>query len=208
MLAHARRIPERDAVVRAGGWGQWSPTFLLGQDLHGKTLGVIGLGEIGLAVATRARGFSMPVVYWSRSRKRDLESYWLAWRDLDDLLRESDYVSISVALTPETRHLIGSRELALMKAGAVLVNTARGAIVDQEALIEALVRGHLGGAALDVFSSEPPTTDDRLLRLENVLLSPHAGSATIETRTRMTDLAVDNLLAFFQGRRPSHCVNA
>jgi lactate dehydrogenase-like 2-hydroxyacid dehydrogenase len=150
----------------------------------------------------------MPILYWSRSRKPDAEAeLGLQWRELDDLLRESDYVSINIALSEETRGLIGEREIGLMKADGVLVNTARGPIVDQDALFRALVENRIGGAALDVFAEEPLRTDHPLLALENVVVSPHVGSATFETRARMTDLAVDNLLAFFRGEEPPAPVN-
>jgi glyoxylate reductase len=208
MLAHARRLFIADRALRNGEWGEWSPVFMLSHDLHGKTLGIVGLGAIGRAVAERARGFKMPTLYWSRSRKPDAEAKMgVQWRDLDDLLREADYVSINIALSDESRGMIGEREIALMKPEAVLVNTARGPIVDQDALYRALVERRIGGAALDVFAEEPLPTDHPLLALENVVVSPHVGSATYETRARMTDLAVDNLLAFFRGERPPAPVN-
>jgi glyoxylate reductase len=208
MLALARRLPEGERAVRGGEWGEWSPTFLLGRDVHGKTLGIVGLGAIGLAVARRALGFGMSVVYTSRKRKPEAEeALGLRRLSLPELLAASDYVSLTSALTPETQGLIGARELALMKRDAVLVNTARGGLVDQAALVEALRAGHLGGAALDVFAVEPIAPDDPLLELPNVVVSPHAGSASVETRALMTDLAVDNLLAFFHGKRPPCPVN-
>jgi glyoxylate reductase len=208
MLAHARRLFAGDRALRDGEWGQWSPVFMLSHDLHGKTLGILGLGAIGRAVAERARGFKMPLLYWSRSRKPDAEAeLGIQWRELDDLLRQADYVSINLALSDESRGLIGERELALMKPTGVIVNTARGPIVDQEALYRALVENRIGGAALDVFEHEPLPVDHPLLALENVVVSPHVGSATVETRARMTDLAVDNLLAFFRGEQPPAPVN-
>jgi glyoxylate reductase len=208
MLAHARRLFAGDRALRNGEWGEWSPVFMLSHDLHGKTLGIVGLGAIGRAVAERAKGFKMPLLYWSRSRKPDTEAELGAqWRELDDLLREADYISINLALSEESRGLIGEREIGLMKPDAVLVNTARGPIVDQDALYRALVAKRIGGAALDVFAQEPLPVDHPLLALENVVVSPHVGSATYETRARMTDLAVDNLLAFFAGQRPPAPVN-
>ncbi len=208
MLAHARRLFAGDRALRRGEWGEWSPVFMLSHDLHGKTLGIVGLGAIGTAIARRALGFSMPVLYWSRTRKPEAEAaLGLQWRSLPDLLREADYVSISLALTQETRGLIGAAELGMMKRDAVIVNTARGPIIDQDALLSALREGSIGGAALDVFESEPLATDHPLLSLDNVVVSPHVGSATFETRARMTDLAVDNLLAFFRGERPPCPVN-
>jgi glyoxylate reductase len=208
MLAHARRLFAGDRALRNGEWGDWSPVFMLSNDLHGKTLGIVGLGAIGRAVAERARGFKMPLLYWSRSRKPEAEAeIGVQWRDLDDLLRESDYISINLALSEESRGLIGEREIGLMKPTAVLVNTARGPIIDQDALYGALVAKRIGGAALDVFEHEPLPVDHPLLALENVVVSPHVGSATFETRARMTDLAVDNLLAFFRGEQPPAAVN-
>ena len=208
MLAHARRLFAGDRALRKGEWGEWSPVFMLSHDLHGKTLGIVGLGAIGRAVAERARGFKMPLLYWSRSRKPEAEAeLGVQWRELDDLMREADYVSIHLALSEESRGLIDEGRIGLMKPDAVLVNTARGPIVDQEALYRALVEDRIGGAALDVFAEEPLPTDHPLLALENVVVSPHVGSATFETRARMTDLAVDNLLAFFHGEHPPAPVN-
>lgn len=208
MLAHSRRLFDGDRALRDGLWGEWSPTFMLSRDLHAKTLGIIGLGAIGTAIAERARGFKMPLLYWSRHRKPDAEAeLGIQWRELAGLLAEADIVSISLALSEETRGLIGEREIALMKPDSVIVNTARGPIIDQEALYRALKEHRIGGAALDVFAEEPLPTDHPLLALDNVVVSPHVGSATVETRTRMTDLAVDNLLAFFRGERPPASVN-
>ena len=208
MLAYARRLVEGDTIVRAGRWPAWSPTFLLGRDVHSRTLGIVGLGAIGLAVARRARAFNMRVLYSSREHKPDAErDLGLEWRPFDDLLRESDYVSLHVALTPETRNLISARELALMKPTAVLINTARGPVVDEFALIDALKARQIGGAALDVFLKEPLMTDSPLVQLDNVLLIPHVGSATIETRGAMVDLCVDNLIAYFDGQPPLTPVN-
>ena len=208
MLGFARRIVEGDSIVRQGRWPAWSPTFLLGRDVHSRTLGIVGLGAIGLAMARRAKAFNMRVLYTSRERKPGAErDLGVEWRTLDDLLRQSDYVSLHVALTPETRNLIGARELALMKPATVLVNTARGPVVDEFALIEALRARRIGGAALDVFLKEPLMTDSPLVELDNALLVPHVGSATIETRSAMVDLCVDNLIAFFEGRPPLTPVN-
>jgi glyoxylate reductase len=208
MLAFARRLPELDRVVREGRWPAWRPAWLLGRDVHGATLGIVGLGAIGLAVARRARGFGMRVLYTSRGRKPEVEAeLGLEWRDLDALLRESDYVSLHAALTPETRGMIGAVQLALMRPEAVLVNTGRGALVDQAALVEALRAKRIAGAALDVFEKEPIAPDDPLLALDNVIVAPHVGSGTVATRERMADLAVENVIAFFEGRRPPCCVN-
>jgi glyoxylate reductase len=208
ILACARRLVEADQVVRGGGWGPWHPSFLLGRDVHDANLGIVGMGAIGEAVARRANGFGMPVLYTSRTRKPEVETALRAsWRSLEDLLRESDFVSIHAALTDETRGLIGERELRLMRPNAYLINTSRGALVDQPALLHALSSRRIAGAGLDVAAMEPLPPDDPLLSLPNVVITPHIGSATVETRTKMADLAVDNLVAFFQGGRPPHCVN-
>jgi glyoxylate reductase len=208
LMGLARRVAEADAFVRAGKWRTWSPTLLLGTDIHGATLGIVGLGAIGAAVARRARGFGMRVLYVSREPRPALEAE-LGLRRVDKatLLSESDIVSLHVPLSPATRHWLGREELAAMKPGALLVNTARGGVVDQEALIEALRSGKLGGAALDVMEPEPLPTDSPLMTLPNVLLAPHIASASHATRGRMASMAVDNLLAALEGRRPPHCVN-
>jgi glyoxylate reductase len=208
LMGLARRVAEADAYVRAGKWRTWSPTLLLGADVHGTTLGIAGLGQIGAAVARRARGFGMRVLYTSRQARPELEAELGLWRvDKATLLAQSDFLSLHVPLTPETRHWLGRAELAAMKPGAMLINTARGTVVDQAALIEALARGHLGGAALDVTEPEPLPMDSPLLKLPNVLIAPHIASASHATRGRMASMAVDNLLAALDGRRPPHCVN-
>jgi len=208
LMGLARRVAEADAYVRAGKWRTWSPTLLLGADVHGTTLGIAGLGQIGAAVARRARGFGMRVLYVSRQPRPELEAELGLWRvDKATLLAESDFLSMHVPLTPQTRHWLGRAELAAMKPGAMLINTARGTVVDQAALIEALASGHLGGAALDVTEPEPLPMDSPLLKLPNVLIAPHIASASHATRGRMASMAVDNLLAALDGRRPPHCVN-
>ncbi|HEU5321035.1 MAG TPA: D-glycerate dehydrogenase [Methylomirabilota bacterium] len=208
LLAAARRIAEADRYVRAGRWKTWGPSVLLGRDVYGATLGIVGLGGVGTAVAKRARGFGMRVLYFSRSRKPALERrYGLTYAPLDQLLRQSDYVSLHAALTPETRHIIGRRELALMKETAVLVNTGRGPLLDQAALYETLKAGRIAGAALDVTDPEPPPPDDPLLALENVVIAPHIASASLETRSRMAMLAAENLLTALAGRVPKDTVN-
>jgi glyoxylate reductase len=208
LLAQARRLPEGERAMRRGEWGEWKPWFLLGRDLTGKTLGIVGLGAIGRAVARRALGFGMRVVYTSRQRKPEVEvSLEIGWRELPQLLAEADYVSLHMALNAETRGMIGAPELARMKPDAVLINTARGGVVDQAALVQALREGRIGGAGLDVFEAEPLPPDHELLSLDNVVVAPHLGSATVDTRTRMSDLAVDNLIAFFRGETPPCPVN-
>lgn len=207
LLAASRRVVEADRFVRERHWTverRWQPDMFLGRDLHGATLGVIGLGPIGRAVARRAGGFGMRVLGWSRSAHTvaDVEPV-----PLDLLLERADFVSVHVALTPETRGLLGARALARMKQGAVLVNTARGGIVDETALAAALREGRLAAAGLDVFEGEPLSATSPLAGLQNVVLTPHIGSASIATRTRMAALAVENLLAGLAGRPLVHCVN-
>ena len=197
ILALTRRISEGERVVRRGDWKGWALDFMLGMDLRGKQLGVVGLGRIGMAVARKAPAFGMRVVHTSHGRREDNED----WQQLslDVLLNTSDIVSLHVPLTPETHHLVDKRALARMKRSAYLVNTARGPIVDEEALAWALQEHLIAGAALDVYENEPAVHPD-LLKLENVLLVPHLGSATMETRTAMADLAVENVLAVLAGR--------
>ncbi|MFL5345822.1 MAG: 2-hydroxyacid dehydrogenase [Hyalangium sp.] len=208
LMGLSRRVAEADAYVRAGRWRTWSPTLLLGSDIHGATLGLVGLGQIGAAVARRARGFGMRVLYLNRHARPELEAELGVQRvDKATLLAESDFVSLHVPLNPETRHWLGRAELAAMKPGAMLINTARGSVVDQAALAEALAQGKLGGAALDVTDPEPLPMDSPLLKLPNVLIAPHIASASHATRGRMASMAVDNLLAALDGRRPPHCVN-
>ena len=208
LLAAARRITEADRHVRSGRWRTWEPQALLGRDVFGGTLGIVGLGQIGLAVAKRARGFGMRVLYYSRSRKPALEKRWrLTWVGLDELLEQADFVSLHAPLTPETQHLIGKRELDLMRPEAILINTTRGGLLDQRALYEALRDKRIAGAALDVTEVEPISGNDQLLRLENVIITPHIGSASVETRTRMALLAVDNLLTALRGYMPRQTVN-
>jgi glyoxylate reductase len=207
MLAAARRIPEADRFVREGRWTadrRWEPDMLLGRDLHGATLGVIGLGAIGQAVARRARGFGMRVLGWTRSG-RPVEGVESA--ELERLLAESEFVSVHVALADDTRGLLDARAIATMKPGAILVNSARGGIVDEEALARALASGALAAAALDVFADEPLSPESPFLELCNVVLTPHIGSGSIATRRRMAELAVENLLAGLEGRPMPHCVN-
>ena len=208
LMAAARRVTEAERYLRAGRWRSWSPQLLLGQDVYGATLGLIGLGRIGQAVARRARGFDMRVLYHSATRKPEVErELGVEWADLEALLRESDFVSLHVPLTEETRNLIGARELALMKPTAVLINTARGQVVDQEALVATLQGGRLAAAGLDVFQVEPLAADDPLLSLENVVLLPHLGSASVATRRRMAMMAAENLVAGLRGERPPYLVN-
>jgi glyoxylate reductase len=208
LLAAARRIPEGDRFLRARQPWIWGPEFFLGRQVHGQTLGVLGLGRIGRAVARRAAGFGMPVRYHAGHRlPPDAETaLGVAWRELDDLLAEADFLTIHTGLTPATRHLIGAAELRRMKPTAVLVNTARGPIVDEAALAGALRAGEIAAAGLDVFEREPEVHPD-LLGLDNVTIVPHLGTATVETRVAMGMTAADNLLAALEGRRPPHLLN-
>ncbi len=213
LLAAARRVVEADKFVRSGDYWKtgtgWHPMMMLGAHVTGKTLGIIGMGRIGRAVAKRAKGFGMRILYYQRHRlpedvERELGAKYV---DLETLLRESDFVSIHVPLTEETYHMIGERELRLMKRSAVLVNTARGAVVDTNALVKALKEGWIAAAALDVFEQEPLPPDHPLTKLNNVVLTPHIGSATIETRTKMAELVAENLIAFYKGEVPPTLVN-
>jgi glyoxylate reductase len=210
ILAVVRRVPEGDRLVRAGGTWSWDMFFMLGASLQGKTLGVVGLGQIGAATARRARGFGMEVVYTQRRRAApDVEAELGGARHvvLEELLAESDVVTLHVPLSPATRHLIDAERLALMRPTAYLVNTARGPVVDEAALAAALRAGSIAGAGLDVFEHEPQVHPD-LLALDNVVLLPHLGSATIETRTAMGELAARNVLAVLAGEPPLTPVNA
>jgi glyoxylate reductase len=190
LLAIARRITEGDREVREGRWAPWHPSHLLGGDLAGTTLGIIGWGRIGQAMARRGEGFGMTIVHSSRS----------SGIPLDELLEQSDHVSLHTPLTPETRHLMGAEQFARMKPTAYFVNTSRGGTVDQHALQEALVNQQIAGAGLDVTDPEPLPPDDPLLTAPNLLVLPHVGSATVRTRSRMAELAVDNLLAALAGK--------
>jgi glyoxylate reductase len=208
LMAAARRLPEAQRDVKAGHWHTWEPLGWLGQDVHHRTLGVVGFGRIGQAVARRGLGFNMMLRYHSRSRKPDAEAELGAeYRELDDLLRESDFVSINTPLTDETYHLIGERELGLMKSTAVLVNTARGGIVDPSALYVALRAKMIFAAGLDVTDPEPLPADSPLLTLDNCIVVPHIGSASYTSRDAIARLAAQNIIAGLQGERLPHCVN-
>ncbi len=209
MLAAARRIVEGDRLVRAGRFPGGQSSYLLGSGVYGRTIGLVGGGGlIGKAVARRAHGFAMRVLYWTPRRKPHSEEReaGLNYVPLDQLLRESDFVSIHSPLSTETHHQIGARELKLMKTTAFLVNTARGAIVDEAALIRALAKRQIAGAGLDVFEHEPKV-DKALRTLPNVVLTPHLGSATFEVREEMANIVVDNILAFLAGKKLPNCVN-
>ncbi|MCK9519538.1 MAG: D-glycerate dehydrogenase [Dehalococcoidia bacterium] len=208
LLAAARNVVSSDRDTRAGGWKTWSPTAFLGPDVHRATLGIVGMGGIGQAVARRARGFEMRLLYTSRTRKPALErSLDIEWCTLESLLAGADFVSLHVPLSAETHHLIGARELALMQPSAILVNTARGQVVDQEALVDALRRGQLAGAALDVTDPEPLPLDHPLFSLPNVVITPHIASGSLATRARMAEMAAANIIAVLAGQKPPNPVN-
>ncbi len=208
MLAAGRRITEGQKLIEAGRWQSWSPMFMVGQDLYGATLGIVGAGRIGSAVARRACGFQMNVLYHNRRPQPELEAATGAqYRALDDLLRESDYIVVLVPLTPETRGMFGAREFAQMKPTAVFVNVARGAVVKEAELADALRQGRPWAAGLDVFEREPIGADHPLLALPNVTAVPHIGSATVVTRTRMAAVAATNLVHALTGRPVSNPVN-
>ena len=208
LLAAARRIPESDRFVRDGRWVSWGPQLMLGQPIARRTLGIVGIGRIGQAMARRARGFDMTILYTGRRPNPEAEkSLGVRFVDLDTLLRESDFVSLHAPLTPETRGLIGRAQLAVMKPTAILVNTARGPVVDQAALTEALRERKIFAAGLDVFTIEPIPHNDPLLSLPNVVVAPHIGSADVPTREEMARLAAQAIVDVMAGQKPAHLVN-
>jgi glyoxylate reductase len=209
MMAAARRIAEGDRFLRSRTAWIWGPLMMLGQDIHHKTLGIVGFGRIGQALARRGRGFGMRILYQDMYRPPDevAAEFGAEYRDLDDLLRESDFVSLHTNLTPQTRHLINAERLTIMKPTAVLVNTSRGPVIDEEALARALTEGQIFAAGLDVFEREP-SVHPALLACENAVLIPHLGSATVETRLAMANLAADNLFAALENQRPPTLLNA
>ncbi len=207
MLALARRVVEADQVTRQGAYKGWEPAIFLGQLLRGKTLGIVGMGRIGGMAAKRAKGFEMRVLYTKRSRDEEMEKeYGVEFADMDRLLAESDFVSLHVPLNDETRGMINSDAFAKMKHGAILINTARGPIVKEQDLVEALRDGHLGGAGMDVYENEP-IINPELVGMENVIMTPHIASATHEAREAMGKLAVDAILQTFSDHIPSNIVN-
>jgi len=208
ILGIARRLVECDRFVRAGKWVEWKPSLLLGADVHGKTLGIIGLGRIGSAVARRGTAFHMEILYADVQRaERELEEKIAATRvPLRELLQRSDFVTLHVPLTPETTHLIGRQEFQWMKPSAFIINASRGRVMDERALVEALQSGRIAGAGLDVFEEEPHVSPE-LIGMDNVLLLPHIGSATVETREKMALVAVHNILAVLRGEKPPNLLN-
>ena len=212
LMAVARRIVEADHFVRWGEWWRlktgWHPKMMLGVELKGKTLGVIGLGRIGSRVAEFGKAFGMRVIYYDVFRKEDVERrLGVEFRELDQLLGESDFISIHVPLTKETRYLINEERLRKVKKGAIIINTSRGAVVDTNALVKALREGRVAAAGLDVHESEPLDPNHPITALKNVVLAPHIGSATYETRHKMAELVAENLIAFYEGREPPTLVN-
>ncbi len=209
LMAVARRVVEADKYVRTGQWKVgWHPSMLSGRDVYGATIGVVGAGRIGFAVAKRAKGFNMKILYYDVIPRPELEKKLGAKRvDLDTLLRESDFISVHVPLLKETYHLINEKRLKLMKKTAYLINNSRGPVVDEKALYRALKEGWIAGAALDVFEQEPTSLDNPLLTLDNVVIAPHISSASHETRSKMAEMVAENLIAFFEGRKPPNLVN-
>ncbi|MBA3417040.1 MAG: D-glycerate dehydrogenase [Chloroflexia bacterium] len=208
LMAAARRIVEGVDYVKAGKWQTWGPTLLLGREVTGATLGIVGFGRIGKEVAKRARGFEMTVLVYDTFRDEAAEAeLGVAFRPLDDLLREADFVTLHVALTDETHHLMGAREFGLMKPTAVLVNAARGPVVATDALVAALRDGEIFAAGLDVTDPEPLPADHPLVALANCTIVPHTASGTVQTRDAMARLAAHNLLAVLRGEEPPACVN-
>ncbi|MBA2597420.1 MAG: D-glycerate dehydrogenase [Chloroflexia bacterium] len=208
LLAAARRIPESIEFVRAGKWETWDPLLLLGQEVSGATIGIAGLGRIGKEVAKRARGFDMRILAFDPYEDEAFaEAHGVAYVTLEQLLEESDFVTLHVALTAETRHLIAAPELDRMKSSAILVNASRGPVIDTEALVAALRNDSILGAALDVTDPEPLPADHPLVTMPNCIVVPHTASATVQTRDRMADLAARNLLAGLRGERPPASVN-
>ena len=207
LLAAARRLGEAERLLRSGGWDAWGPMQLTGPDVWGKKLGIVGFGRIGQAVARRARGFDMEVLYHDQYRNESAEKETgVQYVELDELLRTCDFISVHTPLTDETHHLIGATELGRMKPEAVLVNTSRGPVVDEAALADALAEGRIFAAGLDVYENEPEV-HPKLLELENVVLAPHIGSASVETRDRMAVLAAENIVAVLTGEEPKTPVN-
>jgi glyoxylate reductase len=208
LLAASRRIVEGQKSIEANEWRSWAIDYMVGQELSGRMLGIVGAGRIGSAVARRAAGFEMPILYHNRRRAPELEAQTGAqYRDLDDLLREADFIVVLVPLSEQTRGMFGAREFALMKPSAVFVNTARGPIVNEDELYVALQQGRPWAAGLDVFAQEPIGADHPLLTLPNVVAVPHIGSATVQTRMRMATLAAENLVAALMGQPVPNAVN-
>ena len=208
LMAVARRVVEADKYVHTGQWRVgWHPSMLSGRDVYGATIGIVGAGRIGSAVAKRAKGFNMKILYYDVIPRPELEKIGAKREDLDTLFRESDFVSVHVPLLKQTYHLINEERLKLMKKTAYLINNSRGPVVDEKALYKALKEGWIAGAALDVFEQEPTPVDNPLLTLDNIVVAPHVSSASHETRSKMAEMVAENLIAFFEGRTPPNLVN-
>jgi glyoxylate reductase len=209
LLAAARRVGEGIDYVKAGNWKTWKPKLLLGQNIYNATLGIIGMGEIGRAVAKRAEGFNMKIIYYDHKHRADLGQVLGAkmCNSIEDLLKEADYISLHVPLSNNTRHLINEKSLKMMKQSAILINTSRGGVVDPRALYNALKNNDIAYAALDVTEPEPIPPNHELLTLPNCLIVPHIGSATVVTRAKMAVLAAQNLIHGLAGKKPEHIVN-
>ena len=208
LMATARRIPEAERYLRAGKFKGWGPLLFCGEDVHGSVIGLIGAGRIGKLVARRASGFDMKVIYYDvyRMSPEEEAEYHLTYMLMDDVLEQADFISIHTPYMSTTHHLISERELSIMKSSAILINTARGPIVDEKALVKALQNKTIAGAGLDVYENEP-TVEPELLTMENVVLLPHIASASLKTRTLMATMASDNIVAHFLGQRPPNIVN-
>jgi glyoxylate reductase len=208
LMATARRIPEAERFLRAGKYKGWGPLLFCGAEVHHSTLGLMGAGRIGKIMAQRASGFEMKVLYYDvhRMTPEDEATYHMTYMPVDEVLQMSDFVSVHTPYMPSTHHLISERELELMKPTAILINTARGPIVDEKALVKALQAGTIAGAGLDVFENEP-AVEPELLAMENVVLLPHIASASLQTRTLMATMASDNIVAHAQGKRPPNILN-
>ena len=211
LMATARKVPQSDSFVRRGKWFElgsgWHPTLMLGYDVYGKTIGIVGAGRIGVAMAKRAKGFDMKILYYDIRRSKEMEELGGIFVDIETLFKESDFVSLHVPLTKETEKLVNERLLNIMKKNAIIVNTSRGRVIDLDALYKALKEGQIAGAGLDVFPSEPLDPKHPITSLENVVLAPHAGSATHGARSKMAELVYENLVSFYKGQIPPTLVN-
>ncbi len=208
LMAAARRVVEADKLTRAGGWKTWGPMFMLGTDVYGTTLGIVGFGRIGQAVARRAAGFNMRILFYDKSRSPQVaEAYHATWVPFERLLAESDFVTIHTTLNSETLHMFGAEQFRQMKPTAILVNSSRGPVVDQPALAAALRAKTIAAAAIDVTENEPIPAGDPLLSLDNLVIAPHIASASIQARSRMALMAAENLLAGLAGEKLPNCAN-
>lgn len=209
LMAVARRVAEADKYVRTGLWKVgWHPAMMQGRDVHGATIGIVGAGRIGYGVAKRAKGFDMEILFYDVIPRPEMEKDLGAKSvDLDTLFKESDFVSVHVPLIKDTYHLVNAEKLRLMKKTAYLINNSRGPVVDEKALYQALKEGRIAGAGLDVFEQEPTPLDNPLLKLDNVVVAPHISSASYETRSKMAEMVAENLMAFFEGKKPPNLIN-